>query len=240
MEELDLREYLQVIRRRLWIIVLVTVLAAATSGVLSYFVIEPTYESSTTLMVLKKEAPVADYNTMLLNRSLVRTYGEIAKSRTVAEKVIGSLDLDLTAEEFQKRIKVTPVRDTEIIQISAEDSDPKQAARIANEVASAFIGQVRSIMKVENVEVVDPAKEPVRSKGPRPKRNIAMAGILGLMTAFGLVFLIEFMDNTIKTQNDVTRYLGLPVIGAVPLIKGKARTSKGPQGHQLAQAETSD
>lgn len=214
----DLREYLAIVRRRLWAIVLVTVVAVATSGVISYFFIEPLYSASTSLMVIKKDSPSIDYSTLLMNQQLVKTYGEIAKSRTVAEHVIADLGLGVTAAELQKAIHVNAVRDTQLIQIRAESTIPAQAALIANSVAKDFIRQVVQIMKVENVQVVDPAIEPTAPIKPRPKLNMAVAGVLGLMVGVGLAFVLEYLDNTVKSPEDVRRYLDLPVLGTIPVI----------------------
>ncbi|HEY3315430.1 MAG TPA: Wzz/FepE/Etk N-terminal domain-containing protein [Bacillota bacterium] len=214
---IDLREYFAILRRRLWAIILVTVVAVATSGIISYFFIEPVYSASTTLMVLKKDTPV-DYTTLLMNRQLVKTYGEIAKSRTVAEHVIADMGLGIPVSSLQAAIHVSPVKDTEIIQVSVEDTAPAEAASIANAVARDFIKQVIQIMKVENVQVVDPAIEPTTPIKPRPKLNMAVAGVLGVMVGVGLAFVLEYLDNTVKSPEDVRRFLDLPVLGTIPVI----------------------
>jgi len=229
---IDLREYLGIIRRRFWAIVLVTVVAVATSGIISYFFIEPVYSASTSLMVIKKDSPTIDYSTLLMNQQLVKTYGEIAKSRTVAEHVIADLGLSMTAAELQGSIHVNAVRDTQLIQISVDSTVPAQASLIANAVAKDFIHQVVQIMKVENVQVVDPAIEPTTPVKPRPKLNMAVAGVLGVMVGVGLAFLLEYLDNTLKTAEDVRRHLDLPVLGTIPLIdlRQEARRARGNGG----------
>ncbi len=233
---IDLRDYLNIIRRRFWAIVLVTVVAVATSGVISYFFIEPIYSASTSLMVIKKDSPTIDYSTLLMNQQLVKTYGEIAKSRTVAEHVLAELQLGMTAAELQGTVHVNAVRDTQLIQISAESTSPTQAALIANAVAKDFIRQVVVIMKVENVQVVDPAIAPVAPVKPRPKLNMAVAGVLGIMVGVGLAFILEYLDNTVKSPEDVRRYLDLPVLGTIPVIdlRQEARYGRPPAQAEVA------
>lgn len=216
--EIDLREYLGVVRRRLWILVAVILAALISSGVLSYLVLPRVYAASTTLMVLKRETPIVDYSTVLLHRQLVKTYGEIAKSRTVAAEVVRELGLPLTVAEFEKKIRVTLVRDTELLEIAVEDRDPALAANMANTLATVFINHVVSLMQVENVVTIDQAVAPTRPVRPRPMLNMAIAGVLGAMTGLGLVFFIEYLDNTLKTAEDVQRYLSLPLLGAIPFI----------------------
>lgn len=152
--EVDLTRYLDIFKRRGWAVIAAALIAARTAGLLSMFVITPVYSSSTTLMVIKKEAPVADYTTLMLNRNLTRTYGEIARSRTVAEQVIRDLKLGISADDLLKKISGNPVRETEIIQIKVKDPSPQLAQAIDAQTAQGFIARVQAIMKVENVEFI--------------------------------------------------------------------------------------
>lgn len=225
MEEISLREYFLILRKRLWLVILLTIISVAVSGVVSYYVLEPEYQTFTTLMVGKpKDYQNIDnkleYNDLLLNQKLVSTYGEIVKTRLVTDEVIDKLNLDISDKEFGEKVNVNLVKDTEIIKLEVTDKDPKLAAEIANETALVFMKNVKEIMKVENVQVIDAARIPEVPIKPRPKLNMAIAGVLGLMIGIFLVFLLEYLDNTIKTPEDVERYLDLPVIGTIPMIKG--------------------
>lgn len=229
METIDLREYFDVIRKRLWIIVIITGLAVITSGIISYFVLEPVYETATTLMVgkTKSSEQMVEYSDVLLSQKLVKTYGEIGKSRTVAKEVIKNLKLDITPDEFKGKISVNAVGDTEIIMIKVQDTNPTLAASIANNLATVFQKHVTKIMKVDNVQVIDQAETPKGPIKPRPMLNIIIAGFLGIMAGLGIILLLEYLDNTIKTPYDVEKYLELPVIGTIPLVDEKAKGSNG-------------
>lgn len=224
MEEIILKEYLYMIWRRLWIIIIITFLFIATSGLLSYFVLVPEYETFTTLILGKVNAGVGfneaiQYNDILLNKQLVNTYGEIAKSRLVSKEVINNLGLDLTAEQLGKKIKVSLVEDTEVIKIIVYYDNPELAVKIANEIAQVFKKNIINIMKIENVQIIDEAEVPANPVKPRPMLNMAVAGTLGMIMSMLLVFFIEYMDNTIKTTSEVDKYLGYPVIGMIPKSK---------------------
>ena len=222
--ELDLKELIYIIRRRLWFIILITVLAIGASAVISYFVLEPVYKASTIIMVGKPpeyytdgtQVQIQDLN---LNQRLARTYGEIVKSRGVSENVISSLNLKLTPEQLKGKTSVDLVKDTEFITISVTDTDPEQSAIIANKVAEIFKDRVIEMMKVDNVQVLDSAIVPGSPIKPRPKLNIAIAGVLGVMASVFIIFLLEYLDNTIKTPEDVEKYLGLHVIGIIPIMQ---------------------
>lgn len=224
MEEISMREYFLILGKRKRLIIIITILSIVSSGLISYFVLEPEYQTFTTLMVGKpKEYQNYDqkleYNELLLNQKLVTTYGEIVKSRVVIDEVINNLGLDLTYKEFGEKVNVNLVKDTEIIKIEVTDEDPKLAAKIANETAVVFMKNVKDIMMIENIQVIDEAQIPEEPIKPRPKMNMAISGVLGLMISIFIVFLIEYLDNTIKTPEEVERYLELPVIGTIPKIE---------------------
>lgn len=223
MEEISLRDLYYILKRWIALIIILPIIAVAISGAISYFVLEPEYETFTTLMVGKPKDYISEnkleYNELMLNQKLVSTYGEIVKSRLVTDKVIKNLGLGISYESFRNKVNVNLVKDTEIIRIQVTDTSPELAAEIANETAQVFMEGVQTIMKVENVQVIDPAQVPRNPIKPRKMLNMAIAGVLGLMVSVFIAFLVEFLDNSIKTPEDVENYLGLPVLGAIPMIK---------------------
>jgi len=217
--ELDLRVILHTLRRRLWLILLLPLGTALVAGLLSYYVLAPVYSASTTLWVVKEDASQISYNDVMLSRNLTKTYAEVARSRAVLGDAINRLQLSgLSVQQLQAKLTVTPVRDTEIIQFTVVDANPQQAAALVTAVSESFRGQIRTYMRVENVAVVDPALVPASPIKPRPLMNIAIAAVLGAMGALGLAFLLEYLDTTIKSPEDVAARLGLPVLGVIPVI----------------------
>lgn len=216
--EIDLKHLLGIILHKLWIIVLFTILAVAASGFLSFYVLTPIYETSTTLIVNKPAESISaiQYNDVLLSQKLAKTYGEIIKSRTVLSRVIENLSLNYTVGEFREKISVLSVNDTEIIEIKVTDENPELAALIANELANVFMGEVTRILKADNVQVIDQALVPQFPVKPRPMFNMAVAGVLGAMLGLGITLVREYFDDTIKTTEDIERYLQLPVLGTIP------------------------
>ncbi len=225
MEEISLRDLFFILRKWMPLIIALTVIAVVIAGVLSFYVLEPEYQTFTTLMVGKPKDYQSDarleYNEILLNQKLVSTYGELVKSRTVVDKVIGNLNLDMNYNTFTNKVSVNLVKDTEIIKIQVTDHDPYLAADIANETAKVFMDTVKEIMKVENVQVIDDAQPSLIPVKPKPKLNMAIAGVLGLMIGVFFSFLVEYLDNTIKSEEDVERHLGLAVLGGIPEVRGK-------------------
>ncbi|MGE5674977.1 MAG: YveK family protein [Mycobacterium leprae] len=230
--ELDLREIFYILKRRLWLLILLPVVAAVTAGLVSLFVLSPVYSATTTLWVVKDTTggQALQYNDLLMSQSLTKTYAQVAKSRTVVERAIKTLGLNLSVQDVQAALTVTPVQDTQILSFAVQQQDPALAAKLADGLAESFMAQISSFVKIENVKIVDRAQVPASPVSPRKTLNVAIAFVLGLMAAVGLAFLLEYLDTTIKTPEDVARYLNLPVLGSIPDI-GQV-TEAGPRRHR--------
>lgn len=219
-ETIDLREYFFIIKKRAWIIVLITILAMLTSGIISFFVLSPTYEANTTLIVNTEQNEKTDNmitgDQLNVTQKLTLTYGEIIKSRSVLDEVIDKLDLNMDYEEVSKMINVSPVKDTQIMSITVQDTNPKRARDIANAIPKVFTKEVKRITKANSVEVIDHAITPQKPIKPNKLMNIAIAAVLGVMIGLFIVFVLEYMDNKIKTPQDIEKHLGLPILGVIP------------------------
>ncbi|HOB87858.1 MAG TPA: Wzz/FepE/Etk N-terminal domain-containing protein [Bacillota bacterium] len=219
-QELDLRDLWHMVANRWQFIVVIPLVAMLISAVVSIFFITPQYQSSATLLVLKQQPEQSlQYSDLQISRQLVQTYREIARSRRVLDSVIDNLKLDYSYGQLREKVEVTSVRDTEVIHITVTDPNPRLARRIANQVADSFKAQTEEIMQLESVTILDYAVIPSRPVSPRIPLNIAIALVVGLMVAAGLVFLLEYLDNTVKTPEDVQEYLGLPVLGIIPYVE---------------------
>ncbi|AHF07670.1 YveK family protein [Desulfitobacterium metallireducens] len=223
-EELDLQQYWQMLKKHWRMIIAIPLIATLMSGLVSFFVIKPVYQASTTLIVGKKTSDlpvqqagqILDYDVLMANQQLVKTYSAIAKSRTVEDDVIKELNLPFAIETLDRKISVVPVKDTEILAITVEDINPEQAAQIANEMANQFSQAVMDIKKVDSISIVDKAIAPLKPVKPNKILNVFIAFVIGLMVSIGLAFLREYLDNTIKTTHDAENLLGLPVLGMIP------------------------
>ena len=216
--EIDLKEIFHMLQKKWVLITGITVSALIISAIVSFFILTPIYEASTTMIVNYKQnqESVMTYNDLQTSQKLVATYTEIVKSERILDEVINKLNLELSPKELINKITVTQVGQTEILKLNVKDEDPELATLIANTISKVFQEGIGQMMEVENVSTIDVAKVPGSPVSPNKLMNIAIATVLGMMVSVGLVFVIEFLDRTYKTPNDIERHLGLPLIGAIP------------------------
>jgi capsular polysaccharide biosynthesis protein len=222
---MELMEYFNIIKKRILLVVLITIGATVISGVLSYFVITPTYKADISVIIGKTQnGPTesqAGYNDVIMYQKLVKTYSEFAKSRKVSEHVIKELNLKIEPSQLQAMVSVAPKGDTEFLTITVKSTDPKEAMDIANQLADSLKYISNDVKKVDNVLIVDKAQQPTKQDNPNPKLNMAIAFFIGIMSSLGIAFLLEYLDNTVKSQEDIEKLTGIPVIGIIPLTKDK-------------------
>ncbi|MGM0843656.1 MAG: YveK family protein [Bacillota bacterium] len=239
-ETISLREILDTLKKRLSLIVLITALAVITSGIVSYFVLTPIYQSSTQLLVnqAKSEQAGFDANDIRTNLEIINTYNVIMKSPAILDKV--SENLDMEPGSLSEKITVGSENQSQVVNVSVTDPDPQRAALIANEVASVFQEEIPSIMNVDNVSILSQAVvgDRVSPIKPNPILNIAIALVVGLMAGVGLAFLLEYFDNTLKNEQDIERALELPVLGAVTTIDDVKMEKNSRAGSRSVRGET--
>lgn len=220
-ETISLKELFHILKKRLAMILVIAFGAAIVSAIISFFFMTPIYQSSTQILVnqKKQEGAMIQAGEVQTNIQLTNTYKVIIKSPVILDQVNEKLKLKLnmTAQALTGKINVANEKDSQVISVTAEDKDPKLARDIANATADVFKGEVAKIMNVDNVTVLSKAEvaenqSPIK---PRPMLNVAIAFVVGLMAAVGLAFLLEYLDNTVKKEEDVENLLGLPVLGIV-------------------------
>jgi capsular polysaccharide biosynthesis protein len=221
-ETISLKELFQTLKKRLALIIILTAIATATSGIVSYFLLTPIYQSSTQILVNQSKSDQQVYNPgeVQTNLQLINTYNVIIKSPAILDKVIEREKLDMSAGELNELITVSSEQDSQVVNITVQNEDPQKVADIANEIAKTFQNEISKIMNVDNVTILTQAQigeDPSPIK-PKPALNMAIALVVGLMAGVGIAFLLEYLDNTIKTEQDIENQLGLPVLGAITTI----------------------
>ena len=221
-ETISLQDIFKVLKKRILLILSITVGAMLIAGIISFFFLTPIYQGSTQILVnqQKQDQQTIQTQDIQTNLQLINTYNVIIKSPAILAKVIENLDLDTTPTALTKNISVTNANNSQVVNITVQDENPAFAVDIANTVATVFKEEIPILMSVDNVNILSPA---VLSENPNPVKpnkimNIAIAMVVGLMIGVGLAFLLEYLDTTMKTEQDVEDILGLPILGLVSPI----------------------
>lgn len=228
-ELLSIRDFVQIIRRRLWIILLVAVLCTVTAAGGSLLK-TPVYEASISILVGQERGVVSDNPAEAQGLSQVtQTMAELAHTRTVANAVIEEMDLSVTPEEFLEKLSVEQTAETQVVQISYTDSDPELAASVANTTGEMFSEQVSEVSEEANAvtaTVWEQASTPDSPSSPQPIRNGALALALGLMLGTALAFLIEHLDDSWRSPEEAERVSGVPTFGVIRVFEAPKKSAR--------------
>ncbi|MGW8424540.1 YveK family protein [Peribacillus simplex] len=220
-ETISIKDIFKTLKKRWKLIMLLTLIAALISGSISYFLLTPVYQSSTQILVNQKQSEnQLDSNQIRSNIDMINTYSVIIKSPAILEKVIDELELDQSVDQLSQKITINSQENSQVFSLTVQDSNPSQAVEKANAISAIFQKEIKDIMNVDNVSVLAKAeiKENPTPVKPNPLLNIAIAMVFGLMAGIGLAFLLEYMDNTIKDEDDIERFLELPILGSIQKI----------------------
>lgn len=225
--EIDLWEIIRVLWSRAPVIILSGIVLALVAIVGTKLFITPQYQSTTRMYVLAKQNNDTLTNSDLQTSTLLTNdYAELIQSRTVTEAVIAQMNLDLTHEELLNKLEVTVPADTRILTISVTDPDPYMARDLANTIRDTASEHIQQVMDVEAVNVADEANIPEQPVSPNTMRNGLIAGVLGCVIAVAVILVQYLTNDTIKTSEDVERYLQLSTLGMIPLDENEKKNSK--------------
>ncbi|WP_058301305.1 YveK family protein [Gorillibacterium timonense] len=219
--ELEFKDYVRILRKRLLLIVSITLVSTLAAGLISYFVLSPVYEASTKMIVKSNEQtgnPQLDINAINSNLKLIDTYKEVIKTPAIMDAVVAEHpEFNMTSEELIQKVRVSSVNNTQVLTLVIQDGDYNKAAQMVNAITEVFKQEIPKIMLVDNITILNQAKlnaDPVPVK-PNKVMNIAIAFLLGLFISAGLAFLLEFLDDSVKTEADIEALLGLPTLAAI-------------------------
>lgn len=215
-DEIDLADLIFTLIRR-WKLIVLTAIPVVILGVI-FAITRPTvYQAETTLIVSNNMSSVSlDSSDISLSQRLVITYSEIAKNKSILNKVINKYDLKETTEQLAKLVTITPVDSTELISLTYKNSDPQLAAMVTNEIANEFMDKVVQVMRVRNVNIVEKAQVPVQ---PLPKKRVLIllaSVVLGLAAGTGMAFVMEFLHKKLRKPSEIQAILGVSMIGMIP------------------------
>ncbi|WP_283690280.1 YveK family protein [Clostridium perfringens] len=211
MEEntISLQEIAYALKKRWKLIVLLTIAATLVSAILSFFVIKPQYEAKAKLFIGKQETQETNaYNNsdVMMYQQLMKTYAELVKTSDLVTKAVKSADLNYNQNEIKEilnNLTANPSADTQILDLSFKGGNPKEVLKVTESITNEFILESKELIPNGNVQVIQKPQLPEYPISPNKKLNILIAFVLGLMVGIGVVLLIEYLDNTFKSREEL-------------------------------------
>jgi capsular polysaccharide biosynthesis protein len=222
---MDLKHCLYILRRRIWLILILSVVITGIYSVVESMEYQPVYEARCTLYIIDKNTnqdSSITYENIIVNEQLVKDYRELVKSKSVTREVISELKiLDLTPQSLADKIDVSSKNDTRVLEIKVADYNPDRAKKIADKVSDIFIKKIADLMNTDNVNIIDYAEVPENPVNSNLAYSALKCLFICLPLLAGIVILIESANNTIGTIEDVEHYLKLEVLGVIPTLNIK-------------------
>jgi len=237
---MELKQYWLIVKRRLWLIALLVVIGATATGVGSAYLIDKQYEASSKIIVNQKEGAVGtaalpDVRTIDFNVEIIKTYKEIIRTPRIMNVVIQEYPgLKTSVGELISKVSVSTVNGTQVMSVTAKDSSYSRAAEMANAVSRVFQEEIPKLMKVDNVNILfeaDPGAN-AEPSSPNPLTNALISVVLLLVVGIGLAFLLDYLDDTVKSEEDVREWAGLATIADIPNAT-RSRRTKGSKNANL-------
>ncbi|GLX67689.1 YveK family protein [Paenibacillus glycanilyticus] len=222
---MELKQYVQIVMKKWWLIAAIVIVAVVATGIKSYFFTTPIYQAKATLIVNQspQQAGVETLNLGLLqsNVMLINSYKKIVESAFIMDKVVEQhASLGVTADDLSSKVTVTSADDSQVMEILYSGASYTKAAQIVNAVSEVFRDQIPNIMQVDNVTILDKANEndkPAPTNNS-PLLNIIISLIVSAMLAVGIIFLLDYLDDTIKSETEMLQTLDVPILALVNKI----------------------
>lgn len=234
MEELDFKILFQMFSKQKKQIICIILLFMMIGIIYTMLIVKPVYSASTSLILSTSDTNSQNFGIssttateLSVNSKLVSTYTELVKSKKILGKVISNLNLNMSEDTLKKKVSVQPIEDADFIKITVINANSEQAAQIANEIAEVFIEDgVKQYYKMDNVQVVDKAEPSSKPSNINKKRDILIFIGIGIVVSVIYVVVLNMLDNTIKTVEDIEGVYTFPVLASIPRCDENNATRK--------------
>ncbi|MCD8338495.1 MAG: Wzz/FepE/Etk N-terminal domain-containing protein [Lachnospiraceae bacterium] len=232
---IDLGEIVSFILSKIGYVILAVALCSILSFTITAWFITPQYTSTAKIYVLNRQSTDTVTSSDITSSTyLTEDYIEMIQSRTVIEAVIAELGLDVDYDQLLSVVTVSAQSDTRVVSISVTDPDPYMARDIAEAICQASVTHIKEIMELESVNIVDAANIPTDKSSPSLTKNVLIAALLGMVASLAVLVVIFILDDKVKTPEDVEKYLGLSVLGSMPLDESLVREKKNRKKRERA------
>ena len=221
--EIDLLEIAHVLWQKIWAIILCFVVGAVLVGGYTKMMITPQYTATSMIYILGQTTSISSITELQVSSELTADFTIMAKSRAVINGVIKEMNLDMSYDELKSSVNVSNPTDSHILQIEVTNPDPKMAKDISNAMANAVADNVASVMVTDKPSIAEKAVTPKSPSSPNLMKNTAMGGLVGAVIAMGILVVRYLMDDTIKTEEDIRKYLQIDTLASVSLEKKRRK-----------------
>lgn len=235
--EIDLLEIVRLLISKVWIIIASFIIGAVIFALGTKIILTPQYSATSMIYILSKSTSITSLAEIQVGAQATIDVQTLAVSRPVLETVIEDLNLDISYEELVKKVSMMNPDSSLILKMTVEDANPKLAKKIANSWAEAAADQVAKVMVTDKPNIVEEAVTPKDPSSPSTVKNTAIGALLGLLLAIGIIVVRFLLDDTVKTEEDIKKYLGLNVLAAIP-IEGQGDSRKSPKSKGLKKTKS--
>lgn len=213
--EIKLRDLFKIIKKRFYIIIVMSIIMVSTTAIYNYYIAKPTYVAQISFVIKNKsDDPLKGFQYSDLVQ-LAKTFSSLAKTTNVASKAIDKLGITMAPEMLLDSITATPELDTPIIDIAVTDSSQVGAKNLINALSSSFIQEANLVYSEQDVKVIDSDSGVFSSIQSNKTTNILIAFAISIMFSILIITLMEYVDDTLKSEEEVQAYLHLPIIGII-------------------------
>lgn len=227
--EIDLREIFYALKKRIFMILAVGLLCGCLSCVYTKFFMTPVYTSTSSMLVLTKETTLSSLADLQMGSQLTKDYTVLTTSREVLQKVIENQELNISYKALKSCITLDNPTDTRILNVSVTYPDAEKAKAIVDELANVASSYIGDKMEVIPPKIIEDGEIPTVQTSPSMSKNTMLGLVAGLILSAGIVVVITIMNDSIKTEDDIEKYLGISTLAVVPDRKdyiGKKKKSK--------------
>lgn len=215
--EIDLFQLLLALKKKIVVILAAVLAGGLIAGIYTHFFITPVYSSTSMMLVLGNESSESSLTDLQVGSQLTGDYSVLLKSRPILQEVIDNLGLDMSYQQLEGMITIQTPENARILEVTVTYADPQMAKQIVDEVSSVSTTFIGEQMGMAAPKIIEDGDVPAGPVSPSLRRNILLGAVAGGAIAAGIVILIAILNDTIKSEEEISRYLGLPSLGSVPV-----------------------
>ncbi len=214
---IDISKILHILRKYIWLLVLLPLMFFLASLVITFVFIKPQYEASSQILVNQEKAqdPIQQQQNVQGTLQQVNTYAEIVNSPRILDKVSKKLKGSYSVANLKSKVEVQSSAQSQVITVNVKADNKGEAEKIANKLINVYKKEMPEIMDINNVSILSDASNTAKKVSPNVPMNLILGFLIGLILALLFIFIKELTDTRIKDEQDIEDHLKLPVLGSI-------------------------